>query len=119
MEISPDLALDDAQDILQPHILELTRSLGQSMTHPEHSRKWTGQLPLDGMPQAARLDFGYRLDVTGSRIRDAFVTLPYQSTNLWVWQVWGEMVDIFTIPMPLYRDKHERRFAFDDYSQAI
>jgi hypothetical protein len=85
-----------------------------------HNRLWMRQGSLDGILPVGRLDFGYRLDVTGTRVQDAFITLPYERVNLWVWQIWGEEVDTFAIPQPLFpRQPSETLFAYDDYSQAI
>ena len=83
----------------------------------DHSRDWVSQGYLLGLPPVGRLHFGYRLDLTGTVIKDAFVTLPYGNANLWIWEVWGERVDTFAVPMPLF-GKPQVLFAHDDYSKA-
>lgn len=77
---------------------------GQLSAHnypTEHALDWQRQLPLEGLPPIARLHYGYRMDVTGTRVKDAFITLPRGSMNEWVWQTSGEPIDTFGFQLPL------------------
>lgn len=67
----------------------------------------------------SRLHFGYRLDVTGSVITNAFITLPNGdrlTVNNWVWQVYGEPIDAFGFQQRLFGGEV---FRYDDFSKAI
>lgn len=62
----------------------------------DHAVDWKLQIPLEGLPPCARLHYGYRMDITGTKVKDAFITLPKGSSfNEWVWQTSGEPIDIF------------------------
>ena len=84
-----------------------------------HAREWVQQATLPGIPPLSRLHFGYRLDVTGTIIKDAFVTLPNGNLftiNDWVWQIYGEPVEAFGLQPSLF---NRVVFQYDDFSQAI
>ena len=84
-----------------------------------HNRDWLRQGHLMGLPPAVRLELGYRLDGTGIRFQDAFITLPFAASHQWVWQIWGAQIETFAIPRPLFADSNnELLFAYDDYSQT-
>lgn len=102
----------------------LDRSL-QARNYPtERARGWVQQLPLEGIPPCERLHFGYRLDLTGTTIRDAFITLPTGTLavpNDWIWQVWGNPIDLSTFGIqirliPLTRVGANVVYAYDDFS---
>jgi hypothetical protein len=87
-----------------------------------HNRRWlTPQLSFEEIPDVGRLQFGYRLDATERVMKDAFITLPAKGSNLWVWQIWGEPIETFGIPLPL-RSKPVRAdeiYWYDDFSQVV
>ena len=56
-----------------------------------HALDWQQQIPLNGIPTIARLHYGYRMDVTGTKVKDAFITLPRGAINDWVWQTSGNL----------------------------
>jgi len=69
----------------------------------DHANDWKFQYPLRGIPQVARLNYGYRMDITGTEVKDAFITLPLGNHNEWVWQTSGEPIDTFLgyqFPLP-------------------
>jgi hypothetical protein len=86
----------------------------------ERAMDWVRQLPLMGLPRCERLHLGYRLDLTGNAIKDAFLTLPNGISNDWVWQIWGDPVDIFNIQLPLREPGVPSPvvYRYDDYSVA-
>lgn len=67
----------------------------------DRAQDWKLQLPLSGIPPCDRLEFGYRLDITGSVIKDAFLVLPEGDRILWVWQVLGSQIDTIGVQLPL------------------
>lgn len=67
----------------------------------DHALDWNRQMPLKGLPTVARLCFGYRMDITGTNVKDAFVTLPRTTINEWVWQTSGEPIDTYGFQLPL------------------
>ena len=69
-----------------------------------HAVDWRLQIPLEGLQPCARLHYGYRMDITGTKVRDAFVTLPQGSFNEWVWQTSGEPIDTFGFQLPLRQE---------------
>jgi hypothetical protein len=83
----------------------------------EHSVDWSSQIPLQGLPPCARLHYGYRMDITGTKIKDAFITLPQGSINEWVWQTSGEPIDTFGFQMPLPQTgvSEPMVYAYDNY----
>jgi len=83
----------------------------------DHSLGWNRQIPLDGLPTCARLHYGYRMDVTGTSVKDAFIILPRGRFNEWVWQTSGEPIDTFGFQMS-FSDECQIRptvFAYDHY----
>lgn len=84
-----------------------------------HAKEWVRQGTLLGIPLISRLHFGYRLDLTGTIIRDAFITLPNGNRfrpNDWVWQIYGEPAEAFGLQQPLFS---REVFRYDDFSHAI
>ena len=53
------------------------------------SDAWNTQLSFPGLPPVPRLDMCYRLDLTGTVIKDAIVQLAHANLAIWRWQVWG------------------------------
>lgn len=90
----------------------------------ERAKGWVQQLPLEGIPPCERLHFGYRLDLTGTIIKDAFITFPNGTLavpNDWVWQVWGNPIDSSTFGIqrrliPVSRVATNVVYAYDDFS---
>lgn len=84
-----------------------------------HNTQWVNQYPMPGMPQAERLDFGYRMDALGIDVQDAFVALRTGRNLLWIWQVLGEQISTPTTQLTLrpgYR-LSEPNFAYDDFGR--
>ena len=97
----------------------LNRNL-MSMNYPtRRSRHWNRQLKMPGLPPWDRLEFGYRLDITGTTIENAFVLLRQEENFLWVWQVMGERIDTFHAQWPLLLQEEDAEpaelFAYSDY----
>jgi hypothetical protein len=97
----------------------------QARNYPtERAKGWVQQLPLKDMPPCERLHFGYRLDLTGTVVRDAFITLPTGTLavpNDWVWQIWGNPIDLSTFGIqmrliPVSRAATNVVYAYDDFS---
>ena len=82
------------------------------------SRQWEHQLRMPGLPPWDRLEFGYRMDITGSALRDAFVLLRKSGIFLWVWQVMGERIDTFPVQGTLFASQPaepEEYWAYTNY----
>lgn len=97
----------------------------QSKNYPtSHSRQWNLQIPLPGVPNVPRLEFGYRLDLTGTSVRDAMVLMKIgkarkktASNVVWVWQVWGPPISEFPAPGNTSSDMFGRVvYEYTDYS---
>lgn len=97
----------------------------QSKNYPtSHSRQWNLQIPLSGIPNVPRLEFGYRLDLTGTSVRDAMVLLKIgkaktktASNVIWIWQVWGPQISQFPTPGNASSDMFGRVvYEYTDYS---
>ncbi len=79
----------------------LDRNL-MSMNYPtKRARDWNRQLRLPGLPPWDRLEFGYRMDITGTAIQDAFILLRKGGVFLWIWQVMGDRIDTFPVQRQL------------------
>lgn len=98
----------------------LDRDLCSRNYPTDRAQGWELQLPLDGIPPVARLTYGYRLDLTGVEVKDAFVTHPRGDINEWVWQTSGERIDTFAIPLRLRAvgQPEVKVFAYDNYRLA-
>ena len=80
------------------------------------SQAWNAQVHFPDLPPMPRLDFAYRLDLTGTVVRDAIVMLSREGHSLWRWQVWGYPISEFA---GAHRDMIGRLvYAHDDYSEA-
>ena len=97
----------------------------QSKNYPtSHSQQWNLQGPLPGIPNVTGLEFGYRLDLTGTSIKDAMVLLKVgkaktktASNVIWVWQVWGPSISEFPLPETSVTDMLGRVvYDYTDYS---
>ena len=75
------------------------------------------QFPFEGLPESEWLEFGYRLDLTGTVIQDAFVLLRVGTRIVWLWQIGGNQIDMFPIQLELRpRGIAEPYvFAYDNY----
>ena len=84
------------------------------------SEAWRLQFPLDGIPRCERVELGYRLDITGTVIKDAFVILGEGKLKYWIWQVWGDRVDTFQLPLIGNRTAQgiDKFFAHTNYSSV-
>ncbi len=80
----------------------LDNNLHASNYPTDHAIDWLQQIPLPDIPPCARVHYGYRMDVTGTRVKDAFIILPQSKLdNAWVWQTSGEPIDTFGFQLPL------------------
>ena len=59
------------------------------------------QYTLDGLPKGEWLEVGYRLDITGIVLQDAFVLLRVGKQIPWIWQIAGNQIDEFPVQLPL------------------
>ena len=59
------------------------------------------QYPLKGLPEYEWLEVGYRLDITGTVLQDAFVLLRIGNQIPWLWQIGGNQIDEFPVQLPL------------------
>ncbi len=86
----------------------------------ERMRHWNRQLRMEGIPPWNRLEFGYRLDITGTTIRDAFVLLREDKRLLWIWQVMGLPISTFAaqtaLPLTSSIQGNSQLFAYSNYS---
>ncbi len=88
-----------------------------SMNYPtKRAQDWNRQLRLPGLPPWDRLEFGYRMDITGTTIRDAFVLLRKGGAFLWIWQVMGHRIDTFPVQRQLPFDRAEEPLELVAYS---
>ena len=68
------------------------------------------------IPDVPRLNFCYRLDLTGTLIKDAIIQYSRGDETVWRWQVWGQPVTEFAA---ISRDLMGREaFVHDDYSMV-
>ena len=87
-----------------------------------HAREWNAQIPMPGIPQCARLEFGYRLDNTGTRLKMACVLLRVENRVIWIWQVLGERVNPFAADVALDaadRDIIRRQYRYDNLRREV
>ena len=80
--------------------------------------QWRLQYPLPVFPPCERLEFGYRLDLTGTGVEDAFILLRVGNTVVWLWQLWGARIDTFPIQLDLTPIGQTQPivFAYDNYA---
>lgn len=90
----------------------------RSWNHPtSRARAWDAQASFSTMPPMAKLELGYRLDVTGTVVMDAAVILNYKGRSLWRWQIWGRRVSEFAAAP---RDAFGREvYSYEDFSEAV
>jgi hypothetical protein len=80
---------------------------------------------LEGFPECDRLHLGYRLDITGLRLAEVFVTRPIgrkAKFNDWVWQVWGDPIretGTYELQEPLPIREMSRQYAYSDFSTRL
>lgn len=81
----------------------------------QRENAWAAQSPFPTIPDVARLDFSYRLDITGTVIKDALVQYSRRREAVWRWQVWGPPITEFAaIP----RDLLGREiFTYENYQR--
>ena len=89
--------------------------LYKTWNHPTlRSRAMEAQLPFRSIPPLARLDLGYRLDLTGTVVETAMVIFNKDSSSVWRWQIWGHPIDEFAAgPRNMLGDE---TYIHDDYS---
>lgn len=105
------LRFDDKLVLRIKHVGDSLRPWTQKT---RRSREWEAQRRFPSIPPMPRLDFIYRLDITGMTVKDAFVMLSQDNQSIWRWQVWGYPIN--TIPAT-HKDLLGRTvYAHDDYS---
>ena len=83
------------------------------------ANQWRLQYSLPSLPQCERLEMGYRLDITGTEVQDAFIILRYGDTILWLWQIWGDKIDNFEVQLKLGPKTGPEPMVFDYDTYAI
>ncbi len=61
----------------------------------ERSTAWDKQLSFPSIPALARLDLGYRMDLTGTIVQTAMIMLNIGKHTVWRHQIWGYPVSEF------------------------
>ena len=81
------------------------------------SLAWNAQAPLNTIPRVVKLELGYRLDVTGTVVRDAVVMFNSGGRSVWRWQIWGYPISEFAaVPRDMFGDLV---YVHDDYSTVV
>ena len=84
--------VDDSLVLRLKHVNKAYRS----WNHPtRRSLALDAQVPFPTIPPMARLELGYRLDLTGTVVEDAVVMLNNNGRSLWRWQIWGYPISEF------------------------
>ena len=90
----------------------------RSWNHPtRRARAMDAQSPFPTIPPMARLELGYRLDLTGTVVKDAVVMLNNRGRSLWRWQIWGYPISEFAA-MPRDMFGHIV-YSHDDFSGVV
>ena len=80
----------------------------------DRSNAWNTQLSFPTLPPVPRLDLCYRLDLSGTIIKDAIVQFAIENHAIWRWQVWGPRISAFA---NVRRDQFGRVvYDYEDYS---
>ena len=82
------------------------------------AQAWETQAWFPSIPPMVRLDFGYRLDLTGTSVLTAMVLFGNGKETVWRWQVWGHPVSEFA-SKPSVDMLGRRVYSHDDYSGAM
>ena len=78
------------------------------------SLAWNAQMQFPNMPPLVKLDLGYRMDLTGTVVRDAVIALNFNQQSVWRWQIWGHRISEFAASP---RDMHGRLvYSHNDFS---
>ena len=81
------------------------------------SDAWNCQTNFRDIPPVVRLDFGYRMDLTGTVVETAFVMLNNGARARWRWQIWGRPISRFAgTPTNMYGDTV---YVHYDYSKVV
>ena len=67
------------------------------------------QLELPGIPKAVRLNVGYLLDITQTKIKDILVTLQHGRTVMWHFSIADQQSTVISMPLPLTMPKAPKR----------
>lgn len=105
--------LDDSLALRFKH---LDKTLTSRNYPTRRAKQWEFQLRMPGLPPWDRLEFGYRMDITGSTVKDAFILLRKARDFLWVWQVMGERIDTFPVQGTLFAVQPAEPSEFWAYS---
>ena len=92
------LVIDERLIVRFKHI---NRRFNSSNYPTNRAIQWNLQHPFEGIPLCERLELGYRLDITGTVLKDAFLLLRTGQRIVWMWQIGGEQIDIFPIQLDL------------------
>ena len=86
--------IDDSLVLRLKHVDDSYRS----WNHPtSRARAWDAQISFPTIPPMVKLELGYRVDLTGTVVRDAVVMLNYEKQPAWRWQVWGHPIAEFAV----------------------
>ena len=109
----PYYIVDDELVLRFKHVNDAYRS----WNHPTpRALAWDAQAWFPTMPPMAKLELGYRLDITGTVIQDAAVILNYKGQSLWRWQIWGYPIGEFAATP---KDAFGREvYAYEDFSEV-
>lgn len=76
------------------------------------------QISFPGFPKSEWLEFGYRLDITGTVLQDAFILLRVGKRVVWLWQIGGSQIGTFPIQFELRPSGTPAPYVFD-YTQYV
>ena len=76
---------------------------------------WNAQSVFPSIPPLVKLDLGYRLDLTGTRVLEVMVMLNNNGISVWRWQIWGQPISEFAAAP---KDGLGRTvFAYDNFAK--
>ena len=108
------LIIDRSLVLRLKHVNEAYRS--RNYPTPR-DRAWNGQVYFPSIPPIPRLDIGYRMDLTGTAVKDSMVIFSQGVQSLWRWQVWGFPVSEFAgAPNDMFG---RTVYSHDDYSRVV
>ena len=106
--------VDDLLVLRFKHVDDSYRSWNHQTSR---ARAWDAQASFPTIPPMVKLELGYRLDLTGTVVRDAVVMLKYKGRSLWRWQIWGRRISEFAAAP---RDVFGRVvYSYDDFSRVV
>ena len=76
---------------------------------------WNAQKRFETIPDVVRVDFSYRVDLTGTLIQDALIQYSRTHEPIWRWQVWGPPITEFAAARRDMMGRHT--FAYENYQR--